>query len=233
MNIKRISIVAALMVATFCFKAHAQPNEKMPIFIKNYGFSGFGFLDFTSPVYKNLSTNNSVERAVVPNLLSLTWGWRANLIESGDHFSVSLETNPMLQVSVAAFHNGYMSVGAFELPVMLGINWGTAATFRSIDFKGGGLSAGISIMKYPLFSSDYDFEFEETGFNNYDILYCFSYKMRRWTMQNASEGRGKSLEFYFAFGATHEFSDQSVMESSFLKDRPVRAGLVFRKLLNY
>ena len=52
-------------------------------------------------------------------------------------------------------------------------------------------------------------------------------------MQNASEGRGKSLEFYFAFGATHEFSDQNVTESSFLKDRPVRAGLVFRKLLNY
>lgn len=233
MIIKRICIVATLLVATFCFTAQAQPNEKTPIFIKNYGFSGFGFFDFTSPVHRDFSVNNGVERVIVPSLFSLSWGWRTNFFERGDHFSLSIETNPIFQLSVAAFHNGYMSLGAFELPIMLGINWGTAATFRSIDFTGGALSVGISILRYPLFSLNYDFEFEETGFNDYDVLYCFSYKFRKWTMKNASEGRGKSLEFYFAIGAPHELTNNSAMELSLFENRPIRTGLVFRKLLNY
>ncbi|MFY0672155.1 MAG: hypothetical protein JXQ87_02040 [Bacteroidia bacterium] len=225
--------MATILVATTCFIARAQPNEKLPIFLKSYGISGFGFLDITSVVYKDLSNSNNLKRAVVPSILSISYGIRTSLYEKGDHFSLSIETNPILQISASGLHNGYLSLGALEVPIMLSVNWGAASTFRSVDFFGGGFSVGLSLFRYPLVSINQELEFEDTGFRNYELLYCFSYKIRRWTMKNSTEGRAKSLELYFALGNEQVLSNQGAIQASLFGNRTVRAGVIFRKLLNY
>lgn len=221
---RKLMIFIGVMVAIT--PAFAQNGPKTPSTFKTFGFSGLGLFDIQSYLYTKQRNFQVVrEYEVHYSAYSMTWGKRWNLLESGDHFSVSLETSPMLGLSFGSISN--MSFMAINVPIMLGINSGAAATFRSVNLGGISYSAGVDIAILPIFG---DGSFDPQGPTP---MFCNSLKFRRWTYKGTEEGRGRELEFFAALGAQNLSQRRSTSAVTFLEYRPFHFALIFRKMLNY
>lgn len=220
--------IVLLFCAIGCFHvAMAQNTDRMPRSFKTFGFSGFGFLDFKSFVYSESQfPNPRVAKYDIHNsIYTMTWGRRWNLVESGDHFSLSIETSPNLAFSVG-FRDQSSSFMSFDVPIMIGINSGTAATFRSVNLRGFSYSAGVDIMMLPLLNSPVS-----DGMNP-SVIFCNSLKFRKWSFGRSTEGAGRELEFFAAIGQQQlEFVSES--STTFWEYRPFHFALIFRKMINY
>ena len=110
-----------LCILGFVHSVTAQDSNEMPKSFKTFGFSGFGFLDFQAYNYTKVGFDGSttVDYEVHTSIYTMTWGKRWNLLELDDHFSVSLETSPMLAFSMSTIASdiSYMSL---DIPLMLG-----------------------------------------------------------------------------------------------------------------
>jgi len=229
--------LGALILALVCSTAVlvAQPNDPMPKSFKNFGWSGLFFMDISTAVVDEtaLDTANSGYR--YGNMFSaytMSWGWRWNLIEFDDHLSLSIETQPMLGLSVGVVDFDYVGLLTFDLPIMVGINSGTAATFRSVDFSGFAWNIGIDIMQSPLIGTST--LLNPGTFVRPNVLLATSLKFRSWKYDNAIEGRGTELEFFAGIGKQYIGNSDSALESpGFLTNRPAHFALIFRKMLNY
>lgn len=218
--------MVAILATTFCLKAQP-PKKALPKSFITYGWSGLGFLDISNIVsynkYKNYdsTTYQKPYGNLVVSYYTLSFSWRKSILEFNDHLSLSLETNPFLQFNGFKKGSGFAFL-TFEAPLMLGINWGTAATNRSVDFSGGGFSAGLSFFKSPLLLVNGN----RDRFNQYDIMFCSSFKLRRWRVNRVDEGVGKEIELFASIGQGYAYSSSEPI-------RPFHAGLIFRTMLNY
>lgn len=224
-------MVVICMAASF---AVAQPNEPMPKAFKNFGWSGLFLFDFSTTVVNSpdLLGQDAYYSSITPSVYTISWGWRWNLAELNDHLSFSIETEPMLGFSYstvstnAGDFNGFMN---FDLPIMLGINSGTAATFRSIELKGFAYNIGVNFVQSPLVGITID----EGSYLGPQMTVCSSLKFRSWTYKNAPEGRGREVELFVALGKQYESTEIPADAPGFLSNRPAHFAIVFRKMLNY
>lgn len=224
-------VVAVLLIASM---AVAQPNESMPKSFKTFGWSGLFLFDYHNTVVEvpSFLDQTNYYSGWMPSAYTVSWGWRWNLTEFNDHLSLSIETQPMLGFSFGTVgtpdseFTGFMN---FDLPIMVGINSGTAATFRSIDFNGFAYNIGVNIMQSPISGSVVG----EGNFLGPQVMLCTSLKFRSWTYKKAPEGRGSELELFASFGNQYLSEVETINDPGFFTNRPVHFAMIFRKMLNY
>lgn len=230
---RKLGSVVVLMFV-MASMAIAQPNDPMPKSFKNFGWSGLFLFDYHQIVveYPGFLDQTDYYSGLSGSAYTMSWGWRWNLKEFNDHLSLSIETQPALGFSYGTVttpegeFNGLMN---FDLPIMLGINSGTAATFRSIEFNGFAYNVGVNIMHTPLVGTIMD----QGSFMGPQVMFCSSLKFRSWTYKNAPEGRGREIELFAALGRQYTSQSDLVVDPGFFTNRPVHFAMIFRKMLNY
>ena len=185
------------MATTFYLRA--QPSTKeMPKTIRTYGWSGLGVLDVSNVLSYSKSSVDTISVIesygnLFASFYTMSFSWRKNFVEFNDHLSISLETSPYLNIGGFRNNDGW-ALFAFEIPLMIGVNWGTAATFKSINFKGGSINAGLSFVRAPLLQTNVN----DLNFFENEIRFCSSFKFRNWTYRKSEEGRAREFELYFS-----------------------------------
>lgn len=202
----------------------AQPIKDPQKNLTNIGVSGLGVYDVCLlPTY-----SSATDVTVSPHLMIFTgsFGFRKTLIGFNDHSALGLTLEPSIGLS----YTPIIDVRT-DIPIMIGINKGAAATSRSISTRGFAWNVGVNFQNGPYLNI---LTYAEDGVNEAikpRFMVCTSLHYRQWKSRFNSDGVCREVELFFATDLVSR--GESFSGEPLVLDIPMRLALYFRRFLNY
>lgn len=218
-------MLGMLVAVLCCATLGAQTLKKPPRTLRNYGASGIGFYDVSlAPYYEDSETE-----VLGPflTLYTLSYAFRRSILAIDDHTSIGIMLAPSIGLTYLAEYDIKTNI-----PLMIGINTGAAATSRSINTRGFAWNVGVNFQNGPIINRAFYGGYEDVI--NPQVMFCTSLHYRHWSTNINPDGECREVELFFTTSLSKLQDVRSIeVTESFQLNTPMRLALYFRRFLNY